>query len=138
MITLKRFFLLRKRNVFSNLLKFTGLTTSLFIFQACYGTGPEAWRENSLSGYVNEEGAEKGVCGLEVSMILNGEEVMLAQTDEMGYFFFDDYPESGTEYIIRVNDPDGDINGHYLPLDTTIDQEGMYSELELNVDKLDN
>ena len=130
---LRIFWLQQKSRFFSNLLRFTGLTTVLFVFQACYGTPQDFGNDVLIEGTVLSADNQTPLQDIEVKLI-NDSLTSTYKTDLQGKFSI--YTNVNTEYKLILTDVDGVSNGSFLPYDTTITDSGLNSyvaDIELKI-----
>ena len=116
----------RSRKVLRRLFNCFSLTAVAFIFQACYGTGPDMYNDVKLTGTVISETTNLPVKGIKVAV---EEGVNYGITDKDGKFNFYasvptwDFEKDGVHYFpdkvnIHFLDIDDVENGHFA--DSTI------------------
>ena len=106
------------------------LTAVAFIFQACYGMGPDMYCDVKLSGTVTSKTTELPIKGIIVTV--NDESHNMGITDENGQFEF----YAGVEYTdikIRFIDIDGSENGSFSDKTITIEAT-CKDEVKINVE----
>ena len=114
------------RRVFNGI----SLTAVAFIFQACYGTGPDMYCDVKLTGTVVSKTTNLPIQGIKVTV--NEGSHNLGFTDENGKFDFYVSVDMVNHLNVHFHNVDGDENGYFS--DTTITVEAKCKdELKLNV-----
>lgn len=122
-----------KKNWKGFLLKGVCLTSVAFVFQACYGTGPDFGMDLYIAGQVNSKSSGLPIKGIKVS-IENSPQY--TYTDDEGNFSF--YTEKRNSTKVQFEDIDFAENGLYLKKDTVltaVDKEEIYLQIELEESK---
>ncbi len=107
-----------KRNWFKTLIGGISLTSTMFIFQACYGPPQDFGQDLRIEGKVVSKSSGKPINGIKVS-IENG--LQYQRTDAEGSFSM--YTEKIGTIKLRFEDTDGKENGLYNAKDTVITNE---------------
>ena len=97
-------------------------TAVAFVFQACYGPGPDPFYDVKLTGTVRSKTTNKPIEGIKVSVDdWNGRYQSYGFTDENGRFdFYASIPENEHyKYYdsLSVPYPDGSVGIHFLDVD---------------------
>ncbi len=116
-------FLLFKSSLFKNILRFMGLCSACFVFEACYGTPMGEYESDmniDIKGSVKSEQNDENIEGIKVSLSVNGK-IIETNTNSNGEYSFNNnlYNESST-FVLTAEDIDGDINGNYSPTDENL------------------
>ena len=117
---------LKTRRLLRKIFGGISLTAMAFIFQACYGPGPDRYYDVKLTGTVKSKTTNLPINGIKISV---NEGYNYGFTDENGNFNFYagvpdwNYERDGVNYTpdkvnIHFLDIDGTKNGHFA--DTTI------------------
>jgi hypothetical protein len=117
-----------KTTVFRKVLGGLSLTTALFVFQACYGTGMDYMTDVLIEGQVRAKTSELPIPGIKVSVPESGHYTM---SDDKGRFsFFSMWRDSLT---LRFEDVDSTQNGQYMSRDTIfrVDRENVFLVVDL-------
>lgn len=131
MKTIGRKFLELRRLTLGKLLKYTGLTTSLFIFQACYGT-PNDLPQDQLRGNVRSSLTDSLIEGIQVMLIDPGtQDTHSVMTDEYGSFTFPGYGNFDSSLIINAQDIDGEQNGSYRETQIILNPKESFVSVEM-------
>lgn len=105
-----------KKNWRKNIFRGLCLTSVAFVFQACYGTGPDNGYDLYVKGQVVSKNTGLPIKGIRVS---TGESrTQYEFTDEEGQFSF--YTPTHPSIQLNFEDVDSIENGFYLPKDTLI------------------
>ena len=109
------------------------LTAVAFIFQACYGPGPDMYFDVKLSGIVTSKTTNLPIGGIKVTVNENNN---FGITDEDGKFdFYVNVPNGDCSYSVIVNflDIDGVGNGSFDDKILTV-QPACKDEVVINVE----
>jgi hypothetical protein len=132
---------LKSRKLLRNIFGGISLTAMVFIFQACYGTGPDRYSDVKLTGKVVSKTSNLPINGIKITV---NEGYNYGFTDENGKFDFYvsvpdwAYEKDGVNYIpgelnVHFLDIDGVENGHFA--DTTIIIKPAYkNEVKIDVE----
>jgi len=106
-----------------------GATGLLLTFEACYGTPKNLI---SVQGKVSDAETEKCVEGIKISY-LSENNTYSAYSSENGDFIIM-LSEIDEILNISINDIDGEINGNYKPIDTTIilNDDDIFLDIKIN------
>jgi hypothetical protein len=117
-----------KPNLVRSLLGGLSLTSAMFMFQACYGSGPDVNPDALIEGKVTSAKTGNPIKGIKVSTI-DPDQYQLS--DAEGKFSFYTWP--GGNKSIYFDDIDSTENGSYLSKDTTviINSDYVYVNIEL-------
>jgi len=119
----------RKWKIVRSIFKGLTVTSSAFVFQACYGTPNDFGNDTYLHGVVTSKITNTPISGIKVSL---PDSPQYETTNADGEFEI--YVASGEELRVRFEDVDAEKNGKYLSKDTVI--QVTKSEIILDV-KLD-
>lgn len=112
-------FLHIRSSFYQKVLTLFGITGSLFIFQACYGTpqDPDKNMLISFEGHVRSEDLMESIPDIEVSLLTKDKyDSYRTFTDENGKFSFDISSEvPDKSFDISIKDIDDENNGLYQP-----------------------
>ncbi len=114
-----------KRKIYFNILKFFGVCSACFVFEACYGVPRnevEPTEDFNFSGYVLSQDSTLPIANAKVEIKNNNEsETVVTYTNSNGY-----YKKSVTlngyhsNISIKAYDSDSVINGLFLEQDTLV------------------
>ena len=113
--TSSSFLTLKKRKIARTIFGTLSFSTALFVFQACYGTPPDALADNSVQGVVTSVTTGLPIPGIKVSW---KDRHFSGITDQNGKFMF--YLPLQNEYILRFEDVDTAQNGSWQTRDTLV------------------
>ena len=116
-----------KSSFYKRLLGIFGAAGFLVTFQACYGT-PQNYI--SVDGKVTDKESGEGIKGIEVNIVSDSDSITLT-TDSTGYFYSGMVSENHNLQI-KINDVDGDTNGVYTSLDSTLTHTSGIIDIKLN------
>lgn len=111
---MKKPLLLVRRKFLKRVFSFFGITSALFIFQACYGAPQDLDAPNEISGTVFNDGTNQRVAGIRV---INTTEQDTCITDSSGSFSISCVDPNS---VLRFEDADGTQNGLFDPLDSNL------------------
>ena len=118
------------RKVFNGI----SLTAVAFIFQACYGPGPDRYCDFKLTGTVTSKSTNLPIKGIKIS---DDEGLNFGFTDENGnfdfYTSFQDCYNSKYSVNIHFNDVDGVENGHFANKTIVVEPVNK-NEVQINVE----
>lgn len=115
-----------KSSVYKKVLGVFGAAGFLVTFQACYGT-PQNYI--SVDGKITDKDTSVGVGGLQVSIVSDSDSLTVV-TDSAGNFYTGMISQNN-KLNISVIDTDGEANGSYIDMDTSVDYEDQLIELEV-------
>lgn len=120
------------RKKIRNILKGASLTTAMFIFQACYGTGPNMYDQYEVQFKVVSADTGEPLEGIMVNYYDSQITNPMGQTNASGElsFFVSRFKEDETPYTFRIHDP----NVVYSSKDTTF--AALPSLVEIRLPKL--
>ena len=104
---------LKSRKFLRKMFNGVSLTAVAFIFQACYGPGPDMYCDFKLTGTVTSKITNLPIKGIKVSV---NDGLNFRITDEHGKFdFYASVPECNSQNSVDVHfyDIDGAANGHF-------------------------
>jgi hypothetical protein len=104
-----------KRSLTRKIINALGLTTAMFIFQACYGSPNDFGYDVRLEGTVKSKKTGLPIKGIRVSV---AENIQYGTTDDIGHFVF--YAPKFENMIVSFEDIDMSQNGLYSKKDTVI------------------
>jgi putative lipoprotein (rSAM/lipoprotein system) len=104
-----------KKNWLRTLIGGLSFTSALFVFQACYGTGPDYGLDLNIKGQVKSKTSGLPIEGIKVSVPSNSQ---FELTDRDGKFSF--YTEWRDVLAIQFEDVDSTQNGLYASKDTVL------------------
>jgi len=108
------------------------LTVVAFIFQACYGMGPDMYCDVKLTGTVTSKTTNLPIKGIKVT--INDDSHNLGFTDENGRFdFYASFDYRDSDVNIHFLDIDGAENGSFSGKTITIEAT-CKDEIKLNVE----
>jgi hypothetical protein len=118
-----------KPNLVRNLLGGLSLTSAMFMFQACYGSGPDYAIDVLIEGQVKSAKTGNPIQGIRVSSY---DPNQFQICDHEGKFSFYTQPGNSNKTIL-FEDIDSTENGSYLSADTTvaINSDHIYLNIEL-------
>lgn len=116
-----------KSSVYRKVLGVFGAAGFLVTFQACYGT-PQNYVD--VNGKISDKDTQEGISGLRVN-IISDTDSLTATTDSAGNFYTGIISQNN-KLQINIIDIDGEENGSYAELDTTIDYEDQLIDLKLS------
>ncbi len=105
----------RKRKILRKIYGALSLSSSLFVFQACYGTPHDMGMDVYIQGFVKSKTTNIPITGIKVSIENHPQYEM---TDSIGGFKI--YTSRDTEYKLKFEDVDSTKNGMFLPKDTIV------------------
>ena len=122
---------LKSRMLLRRIFQGASLTAIAFVFQACYGMGPDCEYDVKLSGTVVSEVTNEPIAGIKVS---TNDGLNYAFTDENGRFVFfstanDCIPE---DKVVRFADVDGNQNGSFIDREMVINP-ARRNEVRMNI-----
>jgi len=124
---------LRSRKILRKIFNCFSLTAVAFVFQACYGMGPDTYCDMRLTGTVTSSTTNLPIQGIKVSV---DEGINHCFTDENGkfdfYASFDMY-HSPNGINIHFLDVDGVENGYFADK-TMIVERACKDEVKINVE----
>ena len=108
------------------------LTAVAFVFQACYGPGPDRYHDVKLTGTVTSKTTNLPIKGIKIAV---NDGLNYTYSDENGKFDFfasniDLYSQS--KMNVHFLDIDGIENGHFADLTKVIDHAGK-NEVKIDV-----
>jgi hypothetical protein len=104
-----------RRKIIRNIFKGLTLTSSAFVFQACYGTGEDFGADALLSGVVKSKITNMPIPGIKVSI---DNQPQYEVTDADGQFEI--YVSTDEDLRVCFEDIDAGEDGAYLPKDTVV------------------
>lgn len=115
--------LIFKRKIYYNILKFFGLCSACFVFEACYGAPrneAEPIENFKYSGNVISQDSLKPIPNVKVEINNGGLEKHIVYTDSKGYYekIVEQLP-SNTLHKIEAIDVDSSINGNFTNEDSS-------------------
>jgi len=122
---------LKSRQLFRKIFNCFSITAVAFIFQACYGPGPDGYCDFKLSGTVISKTTNSPVKGIKVAV---DDGLNFKLTDENGKFeFYASIPNCNSQSSVEVHflDIDGATNGHFNDKTIVVKPEKM-NEVKLN------
>ena len=123
---------LKSRRLLRNIFSGMSLTAIAFIFQACYGMGPDMYYDIKLTGKVTSKTTNLPIRGIKVTV--NDDNYYFGTTDANGEFDFyttlDDYY---SDVRIQFLDIDGSENGSFNNRTIIIEPERK-NEIKINVE----
>ncbi len=119
-----------KRNWIRTLIGGLSFTSALFVFQACYGTGPDYGLDVNIKGQVKSKTSGLPIEGIKVSVASNSQYEM---TDKDGKFSF--YTEWLDVLNIQFEDMDSTMNGLYANKDTVLHKFAPRIELDITLEE---
>lgn len=107
-------------------------TALMFTFQACYGM-PQPFDEynSAIHGTVVSAKTGKPIAGIVVS---SDQSNTLSKTGTNGNFILPVYSVSG-QYSVHFSDEDGELNGAYLNMDTTLSSSEIFDDLLIQLNE---
>lgn len=100
-----------KRKLFG----FLSFSAALFVFQACYGTPQDEYRDVHIQGRVVSDTTGLPAPGIKIAV--NGDDQYVV-SDSSGYFSI--YVPDSMQYDLQISDTDTASDGHFLNRDTVI------------------
>lgn len=91
------------------------LTSAAFVFQACYGTGPDMGNDLYVMGTVKSKTTGEAIPGIKVSI---ADQIQYTLTDNAGFFNF--YMPLSDTVRLRFEDVDEKRFGYYHTKDTVL------------------
>lgn len=129
---MKKPIMLFKRKLLKRVFSFFGITSALFIFQACYGAPQDMDAPDEMSGRVFNDATSQPIAGIRV---INTTDHDTDITDATGkYSIYCVSPNS----VIRFEDADGNQNGLYDPLDSVLSPDVNYKGRDVQVRLLES
>lgn len=104
-----------KSGILKKILGFCGAAGFLMCFQACYGTPQNLY---DIKGNINDEETGEGIPGLQLDIQTDRENFSVI-TNENGSYNTSVITDQNT-YYLQIKDIDGEENGLYANLDTTL------------------
>jgi hypothetical protein len=104
-----------KRNWLRTLIGGMSFTSALFVFQACYGTGPDYGLDVNIKGQVKSKTSGLAIEGIKVTVAETSQHEM---TDKDGKFSI--YAEWRDVLAVQFEDVDSTQNGMYVNKDTIL------------------
>jgi hypothetical protein len=104
-----------KRNWTRKIINALGLTTAMFIFQACYGPAQDYEHDIFIEGIVKSKTTGLPVQGIKIS-VTDNYQYGISGAD--GKFYF--YSAMYEKLYVKIEDGDQALNGLYESRDTTI------------------
>ena len=115
------------RKIFSGI----SLTAVAFVFQACYGPGPDCYNDIKYTGTVTSKTTNLPIKGIKI--VVNDESNILAFTDENGNFEFYSHNCMGVTDRVSFIDIDGELNRCFANSTITINTRGK-DQININVE----
>jgi hypothetical protein len=106
------------------------LTSALFMFQACYGTGPDYKPDILIEGRVTSARTGDPIKGIKIS---NADGYQYQFSDPDGKFSFYTDPYSNKKF--HFEDVDSTENGSFLSRDTVPEFISNYAYLEISLEE---
>ena len=119
-----------KRNWLRTIIGGLSFTSALFVFQACYGTGPDYGLDINIKGQVKSKSSGVVIEGIKVSVADNQQFEM---TDKDGKFSF--YTEWRDVVSLQFEDVDSTMNGLYASKDTVLHHFAPVIELDITLEE---
>jgi hypothetical protein len=119
-----------KRNWLRTLIGGLSFTSALFVFQACYGTGPDYGLDLFIKGQVKSKTSGLPIEGIKVAVEYSPQYKM---TDKDGKFEF--YTEWKDVVHIQFEDVDSILNGLYANKDTVLQRYAPEIELDVTMEE---
>jgi len=104
-----------KRNLTRKIIGGLSFTSTMFIFQACYGTPQDFEPDLLIEGNVKAQSTGQPIKGIRVSVAGEGQDML---TNEAGSFSF--YTLMKESITIHFEDIDNVQNGSFAPKDTVL------------------
>jgi hypothetical protein len=108
-----------KRNWIKRILGGLSFTSALFIFQACYGTGPDIMMDTLIEGQVTARSTGLTIPGVKVSVEETGQYQITGSTGKFSFFTL-----ISDSLTIRFEDIDSIQNGSFYARDTILTTTG--------------
>lgn len=108
-------FNLSKKRIIKSIFGLFSLSTMLFVFQACYGTPQDFGQDILLEGKVLSASSQEAIEGVEVRI---HDLPQYTTTDAEGHFSI--FCPRLDLYKMQFKDVDGEANGQFSDLDSTI------------------
>lgn len=110
----------------------TGIATSLFIFQACYGTGQDQLPDVLIEGKVCSKETDKPIENIKVT-VYDDVDSQYTYSDTTGHFQF--YVYSYLDSItLHFSDIDGEEKGMFKSTDTVVKNLNEFEKLEIKLE----
>jgi len=119
-----------KRNWIRSLIGGLSFTSALFVFQACYGTGPDYGLDLLIKGQVKSKTSGLPIEGIKVLVEFGHQSEM---TDKEGKFEL--YTEWRDVLNIQFTDVDSTMNGLYADKDTVLHHYAREIELDITLEE---
>jgi len=126
------------RNIFKGLC----LTSAIFVFQACYGTGPDFGQDIYISGVVKSKKTGEPISGIKVSVAHLNPNYSKDQYDLHQYEFTDKsgkfslYTYETPQMLVSFEDIDSSDSKDYIRKDTIFNVNN--SDIVLNIELEEN
>ena len=114
--------LIFKRKIYYNILKFFGLCSACFVFEACYGAPrneAEPIENFKYNGNVISQDSLKPIPNVKVEIKTGSLENPVIYTNSSGYYEKVVAQVSGYKHTIIITDTDGANNGNFYDADST-------------------
>lgn len=119
-----------KPNLVRKLLGGLSLTSAMFMFQACYGTGPDYMPDILIEGRVTSAKTGNPVKGIQIS---NADGYQYQYSDPDGKFSF--YTDPYANKMFHFEDIDSTENGSFLSKDTVPEFVNNYAYLDIELEE---
>ncbi|MBP1672337.1 MAG: putative lipoprotein [Bacteroidetes bacterium] len=119
-----------KSKILRFLLQTFSLSAVLFVFQACYGTPQDFEQDLQIEGTVVDRSNGLPIFGIKVQL---GGTLQYTYTDSLGRFYMYQY-NNHSDIVLQFSDVDSLENGHFLPLDTSIQYSSPYMNIPVALD----
>ena len=103
------------------------LSSVAFVFQACYGTPQDFEQDLQIEGTVVDKSTGSPILGIKVQL---GGTLQYTYTDSLGRFYMYQY-NNHSDIVLQFSDVDSLENGHFIPLDTTIQYSSPYINIPI-------
>lgn len=123
---------LKTRKILRNIFGGISITAAAFVFQACYGTGPDIDDDVKLTGTVKSNVTNLPIKGIKVT--LSHDEYYYGITDKDGNFdFYVSFPKQGYSYLDNNYQPDH-VGVHFLDIDGV--ENGLYADTTIFINPI--
>jgi hypothetical protein len=119
-----------KPNLVRNLLGGLSLTSAMFMFQACYGSGPDYAIDYLIEGQVKSAKTGDPIKGIKISNA-DGYQFQFSGPDGKFSFYTDQYSNK----LLHFEDIDSTENGSFLSRDTLPEFDKNYAYLEIELEE---